>query len=82
MGTMDKPAWAVGQLHRETGLVEDICPHGIGHPNATWLERHAPGDKLGLGVHGCDGCCSRCHRCGAAPETHICEEVDDATQES
>lgn len=40
-------------LLRETGLVEKLCKHGVGHPvghvkawNPTWM-----------GVHGCDGCC-------------------------
>lgn len=53
-----KPAWAVGQLQREvTGLVEDICEHGMGHPNRAWLDHNDPEDKRKLGVHGCDGCC-------------------------
>lgn len=51
------PDWAVGQLERETGLIEDVCEHGVGHPNATWLEKND--GKRKLGVHGCDGCCSK-----------------------
>lgn len=39
----------------DRGLMERICPHGIGHPD--------PDDpKLitddGEGIHGCDGCCA------------------------
>ncbi len=51
-----KPDWAIGQVRRESGLVEDTCEHGIGHPNLDWLTRHG---KEGSGIHGCDGCCRR-----------------------
>jgi len=54
-----KPVWAINQIIRETGLVEDICMHGIGHPNAEWLAKYDPDGKLGFSVHGCDGCCSK-----------------------
>lgn len=52
-----KPDWAVSQLVRETGLVEDVCEHGVGHPNRDFIKRK----KLGWGwtVHGCCGCCSK-----------------------
>lgn len=30
------------------GIMERICPHGIGHPDP---------DDIGDGVHSCDGCC-------------------------
>lgn len=46
-------------LLRETGLVEHICDHGIGHPCPdSWsyfdkMYGHKPGT---WGVHGCDGC--------------------------
>jgi len=47
-------------LHlRETGLVERICPHGIGHPDpdsVAYFNRR--GEGAYLGVHGCDGCCT------------------------
>lgn len=45
---------------RETGLIERLCEHGVGHPDpdsAAWLDRqhkHKPGT---WSVHGCDGCC-------------------------
>jgi hypothetical protein len=53
-----KPDWAVDQTIRLSGLVEDICVHGVGHPNLEWLKEHDPDDKLCLSVHGCDGCCT------------------------
>ena len=52
-----KPDWADGQTTRMSGLVEDTCSHGVGHPNREWLERHP--DKPELGTHGCDGCCNK-----------------------
>lgn len=42
----------------DRGIMERICPHGIGHndPDDTAARK-----KLGLndseGIHGCDGCC-------------------------
>jgi hypothetical protein len=53
-----KPDWAVDQTTRETGLVEDVCVHGVGHPNLEWLKEHDPDGKWCFSVHGCDGCCS------------------------
>lgn len=32
----------------DRGLMERICPHGVGHPDP---------DDIGEGTHGCDGCC-------------------------
>jgi hypothetical protein len=32
----------------DIGVMERICPHGIGHPDP---------DSLGPKTHGCDGCC-------------------------
>ena len=34
----------------DRGIVERICPHGIGHPD--------PDDQTSDTVHGCDGCCN------------------------
>lgn len=55
--------WAIQQIKRETGLVEDVCAHGVGHPNAGCLVYIA---ELRLGehwaVHGCDGCCQDTHK--------------------
>lgn len=53
-----KPDWAVKQIVRRDRLdqcVEDICRHGVGHPNKQWLEKQ---NDTYAGVHGCDGCCS------------------------
>lgn len=51
-----KPTWAIKQIvrHDRGGMVEDICRHGIGHPNKEWLKKH--GTKTDS-VHGCCGCC-------------------------
>jgi hypothetical protein len=47
-----KPDWAVDQIIRESGAVEDVCKHGVGHPNLEYLK-----DFPKNGIHGCDGCC-------------------------
>ena len=54
-----RPKWAVQQIYRETGLVEDVCEHGIGHPNQDWLDYYDKDGKKHFTVHGCDGCCSQ-----------------------
>ena len=47
---------------RESGLIERLCKHGVGHPDpdsASYMEEmmgHEPGT---WGVHGCDGCCRK-----------------------
>lgn len=51
-----KRSWVVEQITRANGLVEDICEHGVGHPNPEWLQEHG---KEMDGIHGCDGCCSK-----------------------
>lgn len=51
-----KPKWVVKQILRENGLIEDVCKHGIGHPNRESVRRrNIEGDD----IHGCDGCCVR-----------------------
>ena len=38
----------------DSGIMERICTHGIGHPDPDEFEL-----EVNLkGVHGCDGCCS------------------------
>jgi hypothetical protein len=54
-----KPKWAVKQIMRETGLVEDICKCGVGHPNKEWLKEHRKEKSFAWEVHGCCGCCSK-----------------------
>ncbi len=53
----EKPDWAVEQIRRLSGLIEDVCKHGVGHPNRDWLKQHDPDGKKYFAVHGCDGCC-------------------------
>lgn len=55
----------VRTIRRETGLIEHICEHGVGHPaygSADWLARtsgsqHLKASRDSWLVHGCDGCC-------------------------
>lgn len=54
------PPWAAQQIRRASGLIEDVCEHGIGHPNREWLRVY--GDRSHLSVHGCDGCCTQKHK--------------------
>lgn len=47
-------------IRRETGLVEHVCAHGVGHPNAgsiLWMQEETGHESWG--IHGCDGCCTR-----------------------
>ena len=53
-----KPYWAIKQIVRMSGLVEDICNCGTGHPNQAWLKKNDPKDIYGFGVHACCGCCN------------------------
>lgn len=53
----------------DRGIIEHLCPHGIGHPCAAGLAHAKAMEALGRGyggdgVHGCDGCCT-----GEGPET-------------
>ncbi len=38
----------------DRGIMERICPHGIGHPDPDDINIILGYDS---GVHGCDGCC-------------------------
>ena len=52
---------------QDRGMMERICPHGIGHPDpddvafkktvAIKYKR----DSYDKGIHGCDGCCTGDH---------------------
>jgi len=53
----EQPKWAVQQLQRASGLIEDVCNCGVGHPNSQWMAKHDPDGDRGMGVHGCCGCC-------------------------
>lgn len=41
----------------DNGLMERICPHGIGHPDPDALPFFKERGIEGMEVHGCDGCC-------------------------
>lgn len=43
----------------DLGLLERICPDGIGHPDPDSLAYLETNGEQGLGIHGCDGCCRR-----------------------
>ena len=45
----------------DAGFFERMCPHGIGHPDPDDLatRKKLTKDNEYLGVHGCDGCCSK-----------------------
>lgn len=40
------------------GLVERICEHGIGHSDPDSVRFYASIGSHGMGLHGCDGCCT------------------------
>ena len=51
-------------LRRDTGLMEFVCIHGVGHPaaqSAAFLDSLylKEGQRGCWSVHGCDGCCGR-----------------------
>lgn len=50
--------WRV--VKRLSGLIEWTCPHGVGHPAP--IKKNEKLIAKGLGVHGCDGCCSIFHK--------------------
>lgn len=41
----------------DRGLMERICPHGIGHPDPDDMAYQRSAGRVGHSVHGCDGCC-------------------------
>lgn len=52
--TMQKQPWK-SIIRRESGLVELVCEHGVGHP------AYGSVDYMGddsYGIHGCCGCCT------------------------
>ena len=52
-----RPEWAITQIFRASGLLEDVSKSGCGHPNAASVKFLDPNGTLGLLIHGCDGCC-------------------------
>jgi hypothetical protein len=51
----------VKTIRRETGLIEAICEHGVGHPlyaSVDWMDLvGSVGARGSWGMHGCCGCC-------------------------
>lgn len=52
------------QVLRSSTLIEDICEHGVGHPNPDsvayldWRDTGSTTSRMSTwGTHGCDGCC-------------------------
>jgi hypothetical protein len=41
----------------DTGVMERICPHGVGHPDPDATAFAESQGRGYYGVHGCDGCC-------------------------
>lgn len=41
----------------DTGVMERICPHGVGHPDPDDAAYNVSIGKEYKTVHGCDGCC-------------------------
>jgi len=52
-----RPDWAVRQTVRASGLVENVCEHGIGHPHPASVKEFEDRGIMSMGEHGCDGCC-------------------------
>lgn len=46
----------------DRGILERICPHGIGHPDPDQREFWNETGQEWQGVHGCDGCCTDPYR--------------------
>lgn len=43
----------------DTGVMERICPHGVGHPDPDDAAYNKRIGKEWKAVHGCDGCCRK-----------------------
>ena len=43
------------RIVRESGLIEWLCEHGVGHPDFESVKEKG----VYWGIHGCDGCCSK-----------------------
>ena len=52
-----RPDWAVDQIVRSSGLVENVCCHGVGHPHPVSVQEFEDRGIHSAGVHGCDMCC-------------------------
>lgn len=44
----------------DTGVIERLCEHGVGHPDPDHIQWRIDLDILrGQNIHGCDGCCAK-----------------------
>lgn len=43
----------------DTGIMERLCPHGVGHPDPDSVAFHERIGQSWAGSHGCDGCCQK-----------------------
>ncbi len=50
-------SWALN-WRDDRGLMERLCPHGIGHPDPDDMVYQRSVGRGWQGAHGCDGCCS------------------------
>lgn len=48
-----RPHW-----RNDRGILERICPHGLGHPDPDQAEYWNETGQEWQFVHGCDGCCA------------------------
>jgi hypothetical protein len=55
--TTTHPLAGCRQILRSSGLIEDQCQHGVGHPNPDSVAFFDWKGWKGYDVHGCDGCC-------------------------
>ena len=47
----------VETIRRESGLIEHVCKHGVGHPAIGSVQFMELNGIESMGIHGCDGCC-------------------------
>ena len=67
-----RPDWAIDQGIGDDYALEDVCKHGVGHPNREYLESLPEDERETAGIHTCDKCCSSKH-------TIECEEEEDGS---
>lgn len=72
-----KPEWAVGQVVRASGLVENICCHGVGHPHPASVAEFEKMGIMSMGYHGCDLCC-----CDEEIKAKLRKEIKEYNDES
>lgn len=75
------PFWAIDQIRRSTGLIEDVCHHGVGHPNHHWLMDNDPDGKKVFDVHGCCGCCVSKEELVVMRKTELIERLEKVKAE-